>query len=283
MERQTTKRRVSVDDFLPPGDNSLNRNTGYREDDEEVSQPPKKHKGVGMPQAPQNNQDREPLKPKGPVKKKSKGKTLIAIVAVLVVCIGGGFFGIKLFNQFIKPKLESDVTQQQQQQNNGQSIDTNGQQNPTGDEGTLTPGDVGTLTPGAPNNNTLTPGLTDLQNDSTMTNGADVEKDTMVTDLRGISVIPNYTVQEIQTVTDMVNYTKHRAITADGMELLWLEVTYKEKEYKVTVPFKIFKELDPSGITVVDMEVLNLANGSQIISHMKVREDYKNKLEQGLR
>lgn len=105
----------------------------------------------------------------------------------------------------------------------------------------------------------------------------------MVKDLQGISVIPNYTVSKIETVVDMVNYKKHRAITDDGMELLWLDANYKGKSYRITVPFKIFKELDPEGITVVDMEVLHLENGNQIISYMNVREDYKSKLEKGLR
>ena len=54
------------------------------------------------------------------------------------------------------------------------------------------------------------------------------------------------------------------------MELYWIDVVYKKKKYRVQVPFYYFKDFDDTGICRVEIEVLTLENGGQIISYMQV-------------
>lgn len=95
-----------------------------------------------------------------------------------------------------------------------------------------------------------------------------------VKDLNGLDVPAVYNVKSRSYIKDFVNYDAKRAIMDDGMELYWLEVTYKNKKYRVQCPFYIFKDLDDSGICVVEIEVLNLEGGEKIISYMQVVQDY---------
>ena len=58
------------------------------------------------------------------------------------------------------------------------------------------------------------------------------------------------------------------------MEMYWLEIVYKDKPYRCQVPYFIFKDLDTTGICVVEIELLTLEGGEQIISFMQVVSDY---------
>lgn len=133
---------------------------------------------------------------------------------------------------------------------------------------------------------TIKPGITDPSKDRYVKNYSPVEKDTFVSDLNGKKVKENFEIASIETITDFISYTKKRAVTADGIELYWLDAKYKGKKAKVQVPFKIFKELDPVGVTVVDVEVVKVANEdislppSEIVTGFTVRSDYKELLQQ---
>lgn len=298
---QVKTKRVDVNDFLEPG----NDGTGLGNAQPSPGNPNINNmQGNDQPlnqqgYAPNNRQQNQQQNNKGPSnhlkdrksKKKSAGPNKVMIVVITIVIILSiaiiGIVGTRTLSQL-----------NNKEEGNGSTTNTDASINvdnstSSGDMPSLTPGS-GTgnlepstgnsgLTPGNATSNSITPGMTNTGEDTTMDQTSPPEEDSMVKDLNGISLIQNYTVGEITTVVDFINYTKHRAITADGMELLWLEVDYKGKPYKVTVPFKIYKELDPEGITVVDIEVLNLGNGNQVISHMSVRSDYKKKLENGLR
>src|SRR5690606_6135627 len=92
-----------------------------------------------------------------------------------------------------------------------------------------------------------------------------------------------FVIDQIYTTIDFVSYTKKRAVTGDGIELYWLDAEYKGKPAKIQVSFKIFKELDPVGVTVVDVEVTK-AKGKDnklhdIVTGFTVRPDYKQILE----
>lgn len=95
-------------------------------------------------------------------------------------------------------------------------------------------------------------------------------------DLSGVEIPQNFAVADRTYVKDFVNYTAKRAVVDDGMELYWLEVTYKGKNYRMQVPFYAFKDLDKSGICAVEMEVLTLEGGGQVISYMQIVTDYSN-------
>ena len=98
-------------------------------------------------------------------------------------------------------------------------------------------------------------------------------------DLNGNTVATNYKVISSEEVTDYINYKKFRASTGNGLEFYWLEAEYKGQPYKVQVPFSIYSQLDESGITVVDMEVLTLEDNAKMITYMSVRENAKSLLE----
>lgn len=124
------------------------------------------------------------------------------------------------------------------------------------------------------NKDDIKAGTPDLYGNSTGENKSDITPaDNITTNLNGEAVNPNYNVVNIETVTDYINYTKYRAVTSEGMEFYWLEVVYKQKTYKCQVKYNIYSKLDTQGITVVDMEVLTLDDGSEIISYMNVRKD----------
>ncbi|WP_394861653.1 hypothetical protein [Paraclostridium bifermentans] len=126
----------------------------------------------------------------------------------------------------------------------------------------------------------VNPGLPDTKNGNKMTNGGEMsDPKGFISDVNGNKIPKDFVVQRVADETDFVNYIKRRGITGDGVELLWLDAQYKGIPYSVQVPFKIWKELDPQGITVVDMEVLYLENGAKVVSYMKVKDNYKEILE----
>lgn len=139
-------------------------------------------------------------------------------------------------------------------------------------QATETPSDVKA---GAPN----------LQVDNQKVNDTPVTDESKITsDLNGNELNTNYKIKSINTVRDFINFKKYRAQTADGMEFYWLEVTYKEKPYKVQVPYKIFKELDDSGITVADIEVTKVDKGGgqsgEVVTYMNIVENSKKLINQ---
>lgn len=91
-----------------------------------------------------------------------------------------------------------------------------------------------------------------------------------IKDLNGKDVSAVYSVKSRDYVKAHVSYTAKRAIMDEGMELYWIDVVYKKKKYRVQVPFYYFKDFDDTGICRVEIEVLTLENGGQIISYMQV-------------
>jgi hypothetical protein len=130
----------------------------------------------------------------------------------------------------------------------------------------------------------LTPGIKDISQNTNMTMGAGMSPDSFTKDLNGIPVALNYQINEIYIATDFVSYTKRRATTAEGIELLWLDAEYKGKPCKIQVPLRIFKELDSTGVTVVSVEVAKVKGSDgkehEIVTDFVVRDDYKKILDQ---
>lgn len=91
-----------------------------------------------------------------------------------------------------------------------------------------------------------------------------------VYDLEGAEVPVDYKVRNTEYVTAHVNYVAKRAIIDQGMEMYWVDVEYKDRRYRAQCPFYYFKELDDEGICRVEIEVLNLEDGGQIISYMQI-------------
>lgn len=99
-------------------------------------------------------------------------------------------------------------------------------------------------------------------------------------DFEGNQVPLNYEVSSISFVNDMVNYEKFRATTGEGLELFWLDIIYKEKEYRAQIPYYIYVQLEDKGIIIVNMEVLTLVDGGTMITFMQVVSNYKELISQ---
>lgn len=115
------------------------------------------------------------------------------------------------------------------------------------------------------------PSYDDSNNNTT--SGKVFDENDYVKDLKGADVSAVYSVSSRNYIKTHVSYTAKRAIIDDGMEMYWLDVVYKKKKYRVQVPFYYFKDLDDEGICRVEIEVLNLEGGGQIISYMQVVDE----------
>lgn len=101
-------------------------------------------------------------------------------------------------------------------------------------------------------------GVQDFTQNTNMTNDSPLsDPDGFIQDLYGLTTRVEYEVTAIQNnVVDFVNYTKKRGTWGGGLELYWLDCTYKGNKYVVQVPFQYYKELDDTGIVPVKMEVI---------------------------
>lgn len=96
-------------------------------------------------------------------------------------------------------------------------------------------------------------------------------------DMFGLSLRVDYTVSKIETVTDFVNYEKKRGTWGGGLEVYYLDATYRGNKYFVQVPYKYYKELEDTGIVPVSMEVLRINSNTGtsddervVVSYMKL-------------
>ena len=203
--------------------------------------------------------------------KKGK-KNIVLIVLGILMAIVVAFVVFNLAVSFFNSKQEAEKPVQKQPQvtitsDNDSSSENSSSANTT-DKSTEEKKDVSA-------------GIPDLNNNTKMTNTAKpTDPKEFMKDIKGDQIPKAYTVVRIETVTDFVNYTKKRAIMGDGVELYWLEATYKGQPYVITIPYQMFKELDDTGITVVNVEVLHLKDGHTVVSYMSVNPDAKRILQQ---
>ena len=121
----------------------------------------------------------------------------------------------------------------------------------------------------------LVAGKADLNktNGQTVNRAGLTDKEELVTDLNKNIVDKNYNVKYINTKRDYVNYKKHRSVMDKGLEVYWFDVLYLNKHYIMQVPYKYFNEMREEGIIEVDLEVLTLDDGAEIISNMQIALD----------
>lgn len=135
--------------------------------------------------------------------------------------------------------------------------------------------------------NDVKPGMQDLSKDSVKVNDTPIEPDTFTKDLNGKVVAENYDIRRIYTTVDFVSYTKKRATTGQGVELYWLDASYKGQKAKISVPFSIFKEMDETGVVPVDVEIVVIDAKDdkvhEIATSFTVRQDYKEILDDARR
>ncbi len=209
------------------------------------------------------------------VKIHSNKKVIATVIAAIVVAII--IIAIILF-LVLKPKnkvepsnnIQSQVTQEQnQQQINNTDMDT---QTDSTDNQNLNsqPVDDTSLTDSL--------GIQDFTGNTNMTTSDTLDNiDEDLEDLFGLSLRVDYTVSKIENITDFVNYQKKRGTWGNGLEIYYLDATYKGAKYFIQVPYKYYKELDDTGIVPVNMEVLRINSNTGtsddervVISYMKL-------------
>lgn len=197
------------------------------------------------------NQKSIPRDPSTNQSNNNRKKIIIGASVVLgVVVLLGGYSLIKNRSARRAAEEAAIAQQQQQQTNNNNDSAVNSE-----------------VKAGAPN----------LNADTTKSSKSVVEDGSkFVQDLQGKQVNANFTISTTKTVRDYVNYTKHRSVYPNGVEVYWLDTSYKNTEsFPTQVPFDIYKELDDTGITICDIEVVTTTERQEIVTYMSVVKDSK--------
>lgn len=91
-----------------------------------------------------------------------------------------------------------------------------------------------------------------------------VQSDTFIKDLDGQDIPELFEVKTITYISDFVTYTKHRAVTGEGVELYWLDGKYKGQPCRVTMPYKYFKEIPEEGAVICTIEIVQTKDGNKL-------------------
>lgn len=208
---------------------------------------------------------------------KSVDKRMIILGAIAVIVIIAIIFAVS----FSKKSTSENNTESQSTEQTGSDLagvqgtpEGSNNLDATGDsaDNTDNTGSYQVNNGGTSSDNTIKPGITNYDEElSVMTTGATVySANDFIKDLNGLEVSAIYNVESIEYVTDYVNYETRRASMDDGMELYWIEAKYHDKKYRVQIPYCYYKSMQDNGICKVNMEVLNLVGGGQLISYMQV-------------
>lgn len=221
------------------------------DDEDEIDDSVKTGRGVKAPQSDKKKSSNQVIRKKNT--NKSSDKQVFVVIGIVAVVIVVGLVMLSIGSS--KKKKEQELMLMRQQQEEGYKSSSSSESN---------------VKPGIPSFN----GVGADENDEFLYDPTLITKD-----LNGNQVPTDYSVRDSNIVTDYINYKKYRAFTGNGLEFYWLEAEYKGQPYKVQVPYSVYSKLDYSGITVVDMEVLDLEDGGRMITYMSVRKDAKKLLE----
>lgn len=216
-----------------------------------------------------NDDDEEVALPKG-VKSKDGKRSNITIVLVAIPILVIVIIAVAIIFGGRGGNEPTDVVA-------GQINDFTGQQ--SGAEVSQSPADSAPELTDQEISESLGVGTQNFAEDTTMeTDPVLTDAEEYTKDIYGLTTRIDYSVDKILDVTDFVEYEKHRGTWGGGLELYWLEASYKGAKYVVQVPFKYYKELDDEGIVPVKMEVLTIdgeADGDDrtVISYMCLDED----------
>lgn len=247
--------------------NDINDFNKLVNDDTSTVNPPKAN-----PNQMQNRQSSEEdedlgFKSKKPKKDRQPGKSKLNKIVGIFIIIAVIILIVIIAVITLPGKSEADA-------NRGSAIEQSSEPSPSESSNTTKQEPTATFE----DDDSINPGISDTTQDvegsSPNQNLSDAGGFTQsVTDLNGNELSENYVVSSREIVTDYVNYEKKRGVTSEGLELYWLDVVYKDKPYVIQVPYQTWVNLDLKGTTVVDAEVLNIDDGSQIISYMQLKGD----------
>jgi len=74
---------------------------------------------------------------------------------------------------------------------------------------------------------------------------------------------------QINTVTENIAYTRHRAVLDAGIEVYWIEGTFQGRRVRAMIPFSLYLSLAPQGVLTAEMEVVTDAAGSVTITYIR--------------
>ena len=106
-----------------------------------------------------------------------------------------------------------------------------------------------------------------------------VDPDEFLDEVEYNEIEENYVVEEITTKRDFINYEKRSATIDSGMEMYWIEVVYEERDYRMQIPYSVYRTMDDKGICIAEIEVCTLAGGGELVTYMSIVENYRDFLE----
>jgi len=74
---------------------------------------------------------------------------------------------------------------------------------------------------------------------------------------------------QINTVTENISYTRHRAVLDAGIEVYWIEGTFQGRNVRAMIPFSLYLALAPQGVLTAEMEVVTDATGSVTVTYIR--------------
>ena len=74
---------------------------------------------------------------------------------------------------------------------------------------------------------------------------------------------------QINTVTENISYTRHRAVLDAGIEVYWIEGSFQGRQVRAMIPFSLYLSLAPQGVLTAEMEVVTDATGSVTITYIR--------------
>jgi len=74
---------------------------------------------------------------------------------------------------------------------------------------------------------------------------------------------------QINTVTENISYTRHRAVLDIGIEVYWIEGSFQGRRVRAMIPFSLYLSLAPQGVLAAEMEVVTDATGSVTITYIR--------------
>jgi len=74
---------------------------------------------------------------------------------------------------------------------------------------------------------------------------------------------------QINTVTENIAYTRHRAVLDAGIEVYWIEGTFQGRRVRAMIPFSLYLSLAPQGVLTAEMEVVTDATGSVTVTYIR--------------
>ena len=96
-----------------------------------------------------------------------------------------------------------------------------------------------------------------------------VSSDVFVYDIHGERIPEMFEVRAITHISDIVSFTKRRAVLGQGIEFYWLDGVWRGQPVRVVVPFTWFRELPEQGAVIATIEIVETVDGNLIATYFR--------------